>query len=262
MPRTFSRNVISFVAAAILAALAIVPHLEAGEGKSKAQDTTIYELRTYTTAPGKLDELHKRFRDHTVGLFAKHGMKNVIYWTPVDQENTLVYLLQHDSPEARDKSFAGFRSDPEWKKAYAASRVDGPLVTKVDSRLLRSTDYSPEAWPKADGMLYELRIYTTNEGKLPNLNARFRDHTMKIFQRHGIANVLYSTPLDDKQKDNTLVYVIAHKDADAAKASWDAFRQDPEWKKVAVESQRDGRILVKGGVQSLYLTPTDYSPKK
>lgn len=231
--------------------------------KDQPEFTGIYELRTYTTAEGKLPALHKRFRDHTVALFRKHGMTNVIYWTPTDKPNTLVYLLAHTSKEARDKSFAGFRTDPAWKKAYKASRADGPLVTKVESRFLKVTDYSPRAFTAAKpGSLYELRIYTTNEGKLPNLNARFRDHTVKLFEKHGISNVLYTTPTDDKHKDNTLVYLIAHKDREAANASWKAFVADPAWKKVAKESQKDGRILVKGGVQRLYLKTTDFSPVK
>ena len=111
-------------------------------------------------------------------------------------------------------------------------------------------------------MLFELRTYTTNEGKLPNLHARFRDHTMKLFEKHGITNVIYWTPTDEKLTNNTLVYLIAHKNAEAAKKSWDGFRNDPEWKKVARESQKEGRILVRGGVKSQYLVPTDYSPIK
>ncbi|MCA9035623.1 MAG: NIPSNAP family protein [Planctomycetaceae bacterium] len=105
--------------------------------------------------------------------------------------------------------------------------------------------------------LYELRTYTTPEGKLDALNARFREHTMRIFEKHGMKNIAYWNPTD---KPNTLIYVIAHKDADAAKASWDAFRQDPEWKKVAEETQRDGKIVSK--VESVYMTATDYSPMK
>jgi hypothetical protein len=194
-------------------------------------------------------------------------MTNVIYWTPVDQPNTLVYLLAHKSVEARDASFQAFRDDPEWQKVYAESRKEGPLVEKVESIMLTPTDYSPAQSPAElmkdhPGMLYELRTYTTNEGKLPNLNARFRDHTMKLFEKHGITNVLYTTPLSDELKDNTLVYVIAHKNMEEATKSWAAFVNDPEWKKVAEESQKDGPILIRGGVKQLYLNPTDFSPIK
>lgn len=106
-------------------------------------------------------------------------------------------------------------------------------------------------------MLYELRTYYTPEGKLDALNSRFRDHTLRIFEKHGMKNVIYLTPTD---KDNMLVYLIAHKSEDAAAASWKAFGADPEWKKVAEETQRDGRLVEK--VERMYLTPTDYSPMK
>ena len=223
----------------------------------------VYELRVYTTAKDRLPALHKRFRDHTVALFKKHGMTNVVYWTPQDRPNTLVYLLRHQSVAARKKSFAAFRKDPVWRKAFSDSRKDGPIVTKVESTLLKVTGYSPRAFKAAEqGWTYELRTYTTREGRLPNLNARFRDHTMKLFQKHGMHNALYTTPLDKKRKDNTLIYVIAHKDRKAADASWKAFGSDPAWRKVARESQKDGRILIKGGVKRMYLKTTGYSPVK
>lgn len=111
-----------------------------------ADDQTgpVYELRTYTTAEGRLPALHKRFKDHTIRIFEKHGMKNVVYWTPVDQDNTLVYLLQHKSRTAAKASWAAFVKDPEWQRVFKASRKDGPIVTKVKSQFLRKTDYSPK----------------------------------------------------------------------------------------------------------------------
>ncbi|MDP1798980.1 MAG: NIPSNAP family protein [Planctomycetaceae bacterium] len=105
-----------------------------------------YELRTYTTLPGKLPNLHARFRDHTMTLFAKHGMKNVVYLTPSEGEkkdNTLVYLLAHESKAAAEKSFAAFRSDPAWTKAREESEKDGKIVEKVESVFFTPTDYSP-----------------------------------------------------------------------------------------------------------------------
>ena len=104
-----------------------------------------FELRTYTTSPGKLDDLHKRFREHTNRIFKKHGMELVGYWTPTEKgkEDTLVYMLAYPSKEARDKAWAAFKKDPEWTKAFRASRKDGPIVRKVESRFLKPTDYSP-----------------------------------------------------------------------------------------------------------------------
>ena len=110
-----------------------------------------------------------------------------------------------------------------------------------------------------DSMIYELRTYTTEDGKLPNLHARFRDHTMQLFEKHGMTNVGYWIPVD---KPNTLVYVIAHQSRAAADESWSAFLADPKWQQVARESQLDGRILIRGGVERQFLAPTDYSPLK
>ncbi len=105
----------------------------------------VFELRTYTAAPGKLEALQARFRDHTVALFEKHGMANVGYWVPADpprSEDTLVYLLAHDSREAAARSWDGFRNDPAWVAAKKASEVDGRLTVKVESVFLRPTDFS------------------------------------------------------------------------------------------------------------------------
>jgi len=108
--------------------------------------------------------------------------------------------------------------------------------------------------------VFELRTYTAPEGKLPNLNARFRDHTMRIFEKHGMKSVGYWVPQDAPTKDNTLIYMISHESRDAAKKNWAAFGADPEWQKVSKESQMDGKIVA--GITSVYMDPTDYSPIK
>ena len=110
----------------------------------QAKDLKVFELRTYTANGDKLDALHDRFRGHTLALFEKHGMTNLIYWVPEDNEaNQLVYLLGYPNREARDKSWKDFRNDADWKAAYNASIADGKLVAKVDSLFLELTDYSP-----------------------------------------------------------------------------------------------------------------------
>ena len=106
--------------------------------------------------------------------------------------------------------------------------------------------------------VYELRTYTTNEGKLDNLNARFRDHTVQLFKKHGIESVGYWVPTDGAEAKNTLIYVIKHRSRDAAAASWKAFISDPEWKKVAAESQKDGRFH-RERPEAIYMKATDYS---
>jgi len=106
-----------------------------------------FELRTYTTLPGKLEALNARFRDHTNALFAKHGMKIIGFWVPSDKdrgaENTLVYLLEFPDRAAREKSWDDFRKDPQWIAARDASEANGKIVEKVDSLLLTATEYSP-----------------------------------------------------------------------------------------------------------------------
>jgi hypothetical protein len=109
-------------------------------------NTRVFELRTYTAPDGKLGELHKRFRDHTTRIFQKHGMTNIGYWQPQDaplSQNTLVYVIAHQSREAAKKSWDAFRSDPEWKKVAAESQVNGPITSKIESVFLEPTDYSP-----------------------------------------------------------------------------------------------------------------------
>jgi hypothetical protein len=107
----------------------------------------VFELRTYTSPPGKLDDLHARFRNHTLKLFEKHGMTNIGYWVPQDaprNENTLIYVISHDSREAAARSWKAFSSDPEWQKVRAASEVNGPIVQKggVESVFMTAVDYS------------------------------------------------------------------------------------------------------------------------
>jgi hypothetical protein len=105
----------------------------------------VFELRTYTTPPGKLDALKARFRDHTITIFNKHGMHSVGYWVPAEgpeHENTLIYVLQHDSREAANKNWAEFRADPDWVKAKGDSEKDGPLTTQVKSVFMEPTDFS------------------------------------------------------------------------------------------------------------------------
>ena len=102
----------------------------------------IYELRTYVAEPGRMDVLLDRFRNHTVDLFARHGMTNIGYWLAAERGDTLVYLLAHDGPEAAAASWAGFRSDPEWQAVKSESEKDGPVVQSVTSTMLEPTDFS------------------------------------------------------------------------------------------------------------------------
>jgi hypothetical protein len=106
----------------------------------------VFELRTYTSPEGKLGDLHKRFRDHTMRIFKKHGMESIGYWQPQDapdSQNTLIYIISHESREAAKKNWADFRADPEWQKVGAESEANGKIVSKVVSVYMDATDYSP-----------------------------------------------------------------------------------------------------------------------
>src|SRR5215470_4955413 len=106
-------------------------------------------------------------------------------------------------------------------------------------------------------LAYELRVYHCYEGKLPDLLKRFREHTMKIFEKHQIKNVAYWLPLDEPQKSNTLIYIIAHPSREAATANWKAFSADPEWQAVQKASEANGKLVEK--VDSTFMTLTDFS---
>lgn len=106
--------------------------------------------------------------------------------------------------------------------------------------------------------VFELRTYTATPGNLDNLHARFRDHTTRIFRKHGMEVVAYWAPTEGEEAENTLVYVLEHKSRAAADASWQAFIADPEWAEVAAASNANGPILA--GIENLFMKATDYSP--
>lgn len=107
------------------------------------------------------------------------------------------------------------------------------------------------------GPVFELRTYTTHEGKLPALNKRFAEHTARLFEKHGMRNIGYWVPTDAELGGNTLIYILAHDSREAAQKSWQAFLEDPEWQAAYVKSREDGPIVKH--IDSVYMTATDYS---
>jgi hypothetical protein len=235
-------------------------------GLAGAQDRLVYEMRTYTIPTGKFRDLDNRFRQHTVKLLEKHGVGSVIYLTPLEGEKKIVFVLSHKSRPAADAAYKAFQADPDWQKVYAESEKNGKLVEKIDRVFLNATDYSPSIVPKvATPRVFEIRTYKTPTGRLPNLNARFRDHTVKLFEKHGMTNIAYWNLLPgEPEADNTLVYILAHRDREAARKSFDSFRKDPDWNKARTESEAKagGSLTVPGpeGVKSEFFNATDYSP--
>ena len=128
-----------------LPAAALIPAATLADA-AQQPSTTVYELRVYHTFEGKLDDLLRRFREHTTKLFEKHGIKNVAYWIPTDDPlkgKTLVYIISHPSREAATANWKAFGDDPEWKQVQAASEANGKIVEKVDSTFMTLTDFSP-----------------------------------------------------------------------------------------------------------------------
>jgi hypothetical protein len=230
---------------------------------TKTSDTRCYELRTYSSSPEKLDGLQ------ALKFFKKHGMETIGFWFPVESSDTaengfvivtnkLVYLLAYPNRAARETSWKALKTDPEWKAAAQKSEANGKIIKKVESVFLQTTDYTPALKMNslAEGSLFELRTYTTPPGSLPNLDARFRDHTIALFKKHGMKNWMYFHKMPDQPgADTTLIYFLAHKSKEAAKASFDAFRKDPDWIAAKEQSEKNGSLTVKDGVKSLFLVP-------
>jgi hypothetical protein len=237
---------------------------------ARAADGKVYELRIYTAAPGKLNELLARFRNHTCKLFERHGMENIGYWVPLDKEqgadDTLIYLLAHKSREAAKESWAAFGKDPDWQAARKKSEENGKLLARPPEAIfLTLTDFSPPVKTGAGkgSRVFELRDYTTPEGGIAALDARFREHTMKLFAKHGMENLPYFHPTDkEKGAGSRLIYLLAHPSKEAGLAAFKAFREDPAWiaAKEASEKKAGGSLTVKDGVKSTYLRATDFSP--
>lgn len=229
-----------------------------------AQDNRYYEMRIYYAASGKLEDLQARFRNHTTKIFEKHGMTNVGYWVPLENpDNKLIYVLAYPSKEAREKAWKDFGSDPEWQKVQKASEVNGKLVDKVESIFMRATDYSPKinASKTKELRTFELRMYTTPPGKLSDLHARFRNHTIKLFKKHGMTNIGYWEVISkDGAEPNTLMYILAHQSKQAGESSFKSFREDPVWMEAKKASEVNGSLTEK--VESVYMSPTDYSTIK
>lgn len=228
---------------------------------AKKTDNRYYEMRVYYCHPGRLDALIQRFTNHTTKIFEKHGMTNVGYWIPNNNEkNALYYILSYPSQAERDSSWKRFGRDPEWKEVARKSEESGKIVAKVESTFMMATDFSPKIKPSSKSVdrTFELRTYTATPNNIENVLTRFRNHTTKLFKKHGMTNIAYFKTIEkDPSVQPKLVYVLAHESEAAGKASFDAFRKDPNWIKVRDESEKNGKIVEK--VESMYMHPTTFS---
>jgi hypothetical protein len=228
---------------------------------AKKTDNRYFEMRIYYCHPGRLDALIQRFTNHTTKIFEKHGMTNVGYWIPTNNtDNALYYILAYPSKADRDSSWKHFSSDPEWKTVSKKSEETGKIVAKVTSVFMNATDFSPKIKPSGGAIdqVFELRTYSQLPGRNPAILARFKDHTMKLFKQHGMKNIAYFTTIEkDPAVQSKLVYLVSHSSEEEAKSNWSGFGNDPKWKKVAADSEKDGKIIEK--IESEYMKPTSFS---
>jgi hypothetical protein len=263
----------------LLAAAARAQETEAETEKEKPGK--LYELRIYKTNPGKLPDLHARFRDHTMRLFEKHGMENIIYWNVLegargeeeDKDNLLVYIIAHKDEAARNASWEAFINDPQWKAAAAKSEENGKILAEAPRAILmRQTDFSaPDTEPNKDSdapaRLFELRQYNDGPERLPSTVDRFASGEKELFTKHGMETVKFWTATDD----SAFIYLLAHKDRETARESWQGFFADFREFMREYNARNEGQNAPRpgggqqrggGGFEVRYLVPTDYSPRK
>lgn len=276
-----------------LAAAWITVMTTLSSSSSVAQDR-LFELRVYSSEPGRQADVLNIIEKTSVGYMAKHNIPLEALWVPVDpKDERVITLVSHADRKSADASWASFQADPDWKKDMEKANGTNKPVKSLEKVYLTVNDYSPK-WSDSKaalaGNVTELRTYIATKGNLAALNNRFRNHTLKLFAKHGMTNLLYwSIPSDAKvsiekvltslspvgsekaDADGTgdaspvaLVYLLAHKSPEAAKASFDAFCQDPDWVKARTESETaaGGSLTVKDGVKSLFLKPVSISPAK
>jgi NIPSNAP len=260
--------------------------------RAAEKETRVIELRVYTPNAGKQAAVNELIAKSGAKYMAKHNIELLGAWVPADaNDERVLTLVAHKDQASAEKNWAAFRDDAGWKDDLAASSKDGRAVGSIATFYLNATDYSPMLKPaNVGGRIFELRTYITTPNHLPNLNARFRDHTLKLFEKHGMTNIVYTTLVPGAKttvgellkalapaKQETcgvaaetaaepyaLVYFLTHKSADAMKASFGSFRDDPAWNaaRKASEEKAGGSLTADKGVKSLVLKPTDYSPLK
>ncbi len=216
----------------------------------------LYEFRVYDTMPGKLPALNDRFANHTIGFFKKYDIGIVGFWTAeIGVSNRLTYILSFDSMADREQKWGAFGADPGWLEVRAETEKDGAINRVVSNQFMRLTPYSPD--PHIATNVQELRVYDAVPGKLPNLHDRFSNHTIKLFEKHGIENVAYWT--DDVGTSNRLIYMLGYDNLGDREKSWAAFGADPDWQKARAESEKNGALVRQS--RSTILRRTSYSPR-
>jgi hypothetical protein len=233
-------------------------------------DPADYELRIMTAKPGKLAALHDWFRAHQEDVLAKHGVEGMAYLVPAagDPEDKLVAILRFQDYQAKIRFLRAVGDNPLWSQVADPESGPDALVAKVEDIGLRRLAFSPKFEPtqQAEPRVFELRTYTCpSEPMLARLHDRFREHTIKLFEKHGMENLVYWRVTTGDDGERMLIYLLGHKSVEAAKESFAAFRSDPEWlaaKKASEEAAGGSLTVPDKGVLSVFLVPTEYSPLK
>ncbi len=215
----------------------------------------LYELRIDEAMPGQKALLNKRYAEHTVGLFKKHGIDVLVIWN--EEMGTTIHVrlvLVFDSMADREAKWNAFQDDPEWVRAREESEKDGLILARSYNRFLRLTSYS--VVPKIDTKVQEMRIYEAVPGKLPALNERFANITDPLLKKYGIKAHAYWT--EEVGTSDQLVYIRGYDSLEDRDKKVHAFHSDPEWLKV-LESERQDPLVRRG--RNTVLIPTGYSPK-
>jgi hypothetical protein len=223
--------------------------------------STYFEVRKYYANPGKLPDLIKRFQNHTVELFEKSGMENIAYFEPVENnDNSMTYILGYPDEASRETMWNQFLNDPEWKKAYSESIVDGALVAKIDQTFMTLAPGLNEMPMPSKSGIFQLRIYTCFDGKIDDLITRFKDHTQELFARQGLKNYPYWLTSEKEGGQSKLVYLLGHQDQAAFEAAFQSFLKDPDWIKARDASEANGKIVEK--VDAAFFMTLPFSPLK
>ena len=225
----------------------------------RVDEGPVYELRIYAAAEDRLGHLIKRFREHTDRLFRKHKMEPVAYWLPTDgtakEKRRFVYILKHPSRYAAYRNWNAFTHDPEWKRGVLEKPEFQRLLNERPESMFLTPQEIPGTFPHSTNpSIFELRTTTVANGKLPDLQARHRQHTSRLQLKHGMRPRGNWFAYDKPESENTMVTLLRHTNRTQADLNWKAIEADPEWKKSR------GNLNTK--TDRLYLKPMDFSPMR
>ena len=222
----------------------------------RVDDAPVYELRIYAAAEDRLGHLIKRFREHTDRLFRKHKMEPVAYWLPTDgtakEKRRFVYILKHPSRYAAYRNWNAFTHDPEWKRGVLEKPEFQRLLSERPESMFLTPQNIPGTSPRSTNPgIFELRTTTVANGKLPDLQARHRQHTARLQLKHGMRPRGNWFAYDKPESENTMVTLLRHASRTQADLNWKAIEADPDWKKSR------GKLNTK--TDRLYLKPMEFS---